>query len=239
MKNTNVLRILTVISILFLHSSCGGIKICTPADPCDCYTIRDGNLAFVNCNPIPIPSPTAIPTPSPSPSSSPTPIPTPIPTPSPSISPSPSPSSSPTPVPSPTNSPGCGISDNCSLYKPTNTGLAIHVCTLKNRQICGKPLNVECNFKFPVDAVCSGDSTPRYNGELPCWKTCRVERCEYPPKSKCGATTDWWAEDGVILIPESDGYGAKLKFPKAGRYAIRACRDGRPDLCTTKEVQIQ
>lgn len=216
-------------SLVLLSISCGGIKICTPADPCDCYTIRDGNLAFVNCNPIPVPTPT--PTIPPSPSPSPTIAPTPTPTPSPSNSPSPIPSIPP---------------NDCSQFTPYRQGWSILTASLNGKQICGKPTDktcgcngVGCTFTIPLGAVADADSTPRYFGEAPCWKSGKVEPCEYPPNSPCGAKTDWSADPGISLTPESEGYGARIKFLRQGKFRIKACRKGSSSLCTEKFANVQ
>jgi len=119
-----------------------------------------------------------------------------------------------------------------------------------------------CTFTLPVGAACDGDSTPRHLGEPPNWKTCtcldhgdelpcnewpvcvdgKVERSEYPPKPaygwECAGKTKWSADPAVSLDEEGDGYGARLKFPKAGTLPITVCRaDGTH--CTQKKARIK
>lgn len=193
-----------------------------------CYDIIDGKYVEIPC-----------PEPTPSPTIEPTPIPTPIPTPTPTIEPSPTPTIEPTPTPTPTIDPGPSpFPTDCSLYKPWPTGWSFLNCVdSKGNHICGgsKP---DCQLTRKVGDACDGDSTPRYNGIVPCWKTDKVERCEYPPGSKCGDTTDWSASPGVSLNPDSDGYGARIKFLTSGTKNIKACRKGT-NLCTDKQVKVQ
>lgn len=181
---------------------------------------QDNGCLKYECVPEPCPSPTIIP-----------PTPTPIPSPTSTIEPS--------PIPTPTIDPGPSpFPTDCNLYKPWPTGWSFLNCIDKNRNhICGgsKP---DCTNSRKVGDACDGDSTPRYNGEVACWKTGNVERCEYPPGSKCGETTDWSASPGVLINPESDGYGARIKFVTAGTKNIKACRKNT-NLCTDKQVKVQ
>jgi hypothetical protein len=159
---------------------------------------------------------------------------------------------------------------DCSVYRSVETGWSLLSCTVNNKLVCGGGKGKKCDcsgsgcsFDLPVGAVCHGDSTPRYNGELPNWKTCacatpgatlpcqewpecqdgKVERSEYPPKPAsgwdCGATTVWSATPGVQIEAESEGYGARLKFPGKGTFKVKACRKGSTSLCTEKTAKVK
>ncbi len=258
MKNT---LIIVGLSLLLIAPTCGGIKVCDDKVLCDCYTVVDGKLVNISCKPEPTPTPVPLPcsTPPPQdqmceqitltlplvkncgcyysedndctyklkpPCSSPTPVP------SPSITPEPSPSVTPDP-------------EDCTQYNPYRQKWSLLTCTLNNKQTCGRPTDTVCgcngeNCKFTVKlgTVCNADSTPIYNGEVACWKTGTIIPCEYPPGSKCGATTDWTADSGVSLAAEPGGYGAKIKFQSKGSFKIKACRKGSKTLCTEKTANV-
>lgn len=190
--------------------------------------------------------------------------PSPGPSPSPSPSPEPSPEPTPTPTPVPTPPPlDCSkfkpTETGWSILACTKAGKL--VCGGGQGKKCDCS-GAGCTFTLPVDSACDGDSTPRHNGELPNWKTCtcldhgdelpcnewplcvdgKVERSEYPPRPaygwECAGTTKWTVDPGVSMTPEGDGYGARLKFTKAGTFKIRVCRaDGSK--CTEKKARIQ
>jgi hypothetical protein len=158
---------------------------------------------------------------------------------------------------------------DCKKFKPTTTGFSFLACTVNNKLVCGGGQGKKCDcagagctFELPVGAACNGDSTPRYDGEPPNWKTCtcldhgdelpcnewpvcvdgKVERSEYPPRPaygwECAGTTKWQVSAGVEIKPEGDGYGARLKFPKAGTFTITVTRaDGSHG--TTKTVRVR
>jgi len=158
---------------------------------------------------------------------------------------------------------------DCGRFKPTTTGFSFLACTLNNKLICGGGQGKKCDcngagctFELPIGAACDGDSTPRYDGELPNWKGCtcldhgdelpcnewpvcvdgKVERSEFPPRPaygwECAGTTKWNADAAVEVKPEGDGYGARLKFPKAGTFNITVTRaDGSHG--TSKKARVQ
>lgn len=244
--------------ILFVGMmACGGVQIpplppgpaCTTSVQCDCYVVASVEPWVWELRPCPVPSPSPSPTPSPAP--------TPTPSPSPSASPTPSPTPPPEPTPPP---PPPALS--CDGFTAVETGWGFQSCTLKGKVICnhgecGKPpFLVRDTYHLPVGASCAADSTPRYNGKRPCWKTCdaqhplehwpacpdgRVERCEYPPRPApgwdCGATTEWEWSGPFTLRAEGDGYGARVNMNDKGRGYIEACRQGAR-LCTKKSVVV-
>lgn len=244
---------LILVWLMTVAASCGGdippIPLPTP-QPCP------------SASPCPTPTPCPSATPCPvCPSPSPTPGPSPSPSPSPTPGPSPTPEPTPTPpLPGPMD---CRkfkpTTTGFSFLACTVNGKL--VCGGGQGKKCDCN-GAGCTFDLPVGAACDGDSTPRHDGELPNWKTCtcmdhgdelpcnewpvcvdgKVERSEYPPRPaygwECAGTTKWTAEAGVSVDPEGDGYGARLKFPKAGTFNIQVCRsDGTQ--CTSKKARVK
>ncbi len=231
MKLWHVLALI-VLAVASLGASCGELPpiVIPPIPPCEVC-------------PEPSPSPTAQPTPEPTPTPTPSPEPTPVPSPSPEPTPTPKPTPVPTPVPTPPPS------EDCSKYVKYPTAWNPLTCTLNNKQICGTPTNKPCGcngdncaFDMPVGAACHADSTPRYlaTPSNPCWKTGATSgHCEYPIGSTCGSKTDWTFAPGVDGRAEADGYGARIKFPKAGDFKIRAARKDNAALGTTKTARVK
>lgn len=281
------------LAVLSMAQSCEGppddLPLCAQDVTCACYfpEIVSGNLKWKvrPCPaPTPEPSPTAVPspTPSPTPTAEPTPTPSPSPSASPTPTPSPSPTASPVPSPTPTAPPTPPAADCAVDFKPVDTGWSLLGCNpaCAGGNKCDCPGD-GCTFTLKQGSNCRGDSTPRYAGSAPNWKTCQtpsvlrckalppgtcfgdplelwpvcpegvVERAEYPPGPNpktghpgywgwnCHATTDWLATSGVKLVPEDDGFGARVSFPTKGLHKIEACRKGRPDLCTIKTAKVQ
>ena len=211
-------------------------------------------------NPSPCPEPSPCPQPTPCPECPVCPSPSPVPSPEPSPTPEPSPSPEPTPPPGPVD---CKkfkpTTTGFSFLACTLNGKL--VCGGGQGKKCDCN-GAGCTFDLPVGAACDGDSTPRHDGDLPNWKTCncmdhgdelpcnewpvcvdgKVERSEYPPRPaygwECAGTTKWSADAGVDVNPEGDGYGARLKFPKAGTFKVKVCRaDGSH--CTEKKARVK
>jgi len=214
--------------------------------------------------PAPCPSPTPCPEcpvcPSPSPSPTPQPSPTASPTPSPSPTAEPTPAPTPVPTPPPLDCKRFKPTTTGFSFLACTLNNKL-VCGGGQGKKCDCN-GAGCTFELPVGAACDGDSTPRHDGELPNFKTCtcldhgdelpcnewplcvdgKVERSEYPPRPaygwECAGTTKWSADAAVEVKSEGDGYGARLRFPKAGTFKIEVCREDGSQ-CTQKKARIK
>jgi hypothetical protein len=160
---------------------------------------------------------------------------------------------------------------DCSKFRATTTGWGLLTCTLNNKLYCGHNSGKKCgcdgpgcSFNIPLNAACSADSTPRYFGSLPNWKTCdcadpddpipceewptctggEIGISEYPPPKyygwDCAKPTAWSVPKGVEWRPDPPpGFGGAMKFKTRGKFQICAARDGAPALSTCKNATVQ